>query len=453
MSYEKSFAHLDRARRVVAGAANTMSKRPERFVQGAYPVFLDHGHGAHVWDVDGHRYVDWILGLGPLTLGYGHPVVNAAIRRQLQDGACFSLPHRLEVEYAEQLLPRIPCARGDGLVRFVSTGTEADMGAARIARLATGRDVIVKCGYLGWADWTVAAEPVHPGVPKVMEELVSRFTYNDLASLDACLDEAAGNVAAIMLEPTLIEPPAPGFLEGVRERATKIGAVLIFDEIVLGWRLALAGGQEHFGVTPDLATFGKAMANGLPIAAIVGRRDVMEHAWPISGTFGGNPLGLAAASAVLGLYARDPVIRMLWTLGEKFQRGFEERAKQILVPARCVGYPVHPRIEFFLQPGDDPGRGHYTHYRLTPPLDYAMENRLAMSVFLQETAARGVLFHAAGFNTSVAHFEDPTALDQSLAACEAALEVVRAGLEADDLAARLRGRPIEASVIRAAPGG
>ena len=392
---------LDRALRVTPWGSQTRSKAPRAFPD-AYPKFLTRGLGCYVWDTENRAYIDWICSLGAVTLGHAHPVVVEAVERQIRRGTSFSLPTTLEIEVSEQFLDLVHCGR-DGMIRWVKTGSEANEAAVRVARMATGRDVVLVCGYHGWLAWYVASRPEHPGVPRAMASLVGTFAYNDLASLDAALASHEGDVAAIMLEPALIEAPQAGFLEGVRERATRHGAVLIFDEIVMGGRWALGGGQEFFGVTPDLATFGKALGGGLPVSALLGRREIMEHAYVVSGTFGGEALALAAVQAVLGVYQRERVITTLWNVGRHFQDGFNDLARSMGAPFRCLGYPCHPKIVA------------------------TYDNDELMPLLLQETSAQRVLFHRAGFNTSLAHETYPV-VERTLEACEGAFRAIQAGV-------------------------
>ena len=417
-TYPRSLDLLARARRVVPGASQTLSKGPAMFVEGAYPVYLQRGSGCRVWDVDGHEYVDYILGLASITLGYAYPAVTEAVARQLAEGSIFSLPHPLEVEISERLAALIPCAE---MVRFVKTGSEADAAAVRIARAATGREIVLFAGYHGWHEWHAITTPRSKGIPKDMGRFVAPFAYNDLDSLERALEEHRGRVAAVIMEPVLLDEPRPGFLAGVKAAAHRHGALLIFDEIVSGFRWAVGGAQEHFGVVPDLATFGKGMANGLPLAAVVGRRDLMAEFDEIfvSSTFGGDTLALAACRATLDEYARQPVIAHLWTMGRRFQDGFRALAARLGVPAECVGYPVHPKV--VIRHESD------------------AQQRLLTSLFLQETASRGVIVHFAGFNISFSHREAD--VDQSLEACAAALAAVGEAIADGRAEARLRGRP------------
>src|SRR5215813_10551708 len=403
--YQRSLDMLDRARRVVPGAAQTLSKGPSMFVEGAYPVFLERGSGCRVWDVDGNEYVDYLLGLASITLGYAYPAVVEAVTRQMERGSIFSLPHPLEVEVSERLRDVIPCAE---MSRFLKTGSEADAAAVRVARAATGRDVTLFAGYHGWHEWHAITTPRSKGIPKDFSRLIAPFQYNDLASLERALDEHHGRVAAVIMEPVLLDAPAKGFLEGVKAAAHRHGALLIFDEIISGFRWAVGGAQEYFEIVPDLATFGKGMANGLPLSAVVGRADLMREFEEIfvSSTFGGDTLALAACRATLDEYRERPVIEHLWRMGRRFQDGFTAAATRLGVPARCIGYPVHPKIVI---------------EHSSPETQ-----RLLMSLFLQETGRRGVIFHFAGFNISFSHGERD--VEETVQACDEALRVVSAAL-------------------------
>ena len=775
-SFDRSMEMLARARRSIPGASQTLSKGADMFVEGAYPVFLERGRGCRVWDVDGNEYVDYILGLASITLGYAYPAVTEAVVRQLGEGSIFSLPHPLEVEVAERLIELIPCAEQ---ARFLKTGSEANAAAVRIARAATGRDVLVycyhpdteilteegfrrvyalrigdrvatlnpetgfleyqpvlrltsrqfqgdlvhfqgrridllvtpehqiyrefrdsvgratfrlvdaqsvvgrrrptrmtagarwagassdvvripsarsirpesrldrrrghatkgitefeprafvrflgyyvtegwcrkakrpryeiklaqndgpvreriidtirtlgfrprvaghhisfaskelwqylqecgngadvkrlpqwvkaldttllaelfeamidgdgtrsragtpkkfystsktladdlcelalklgysttmgsraagpgifsngrgkrsrpvriiyhvslsrnvyrevlpqgislvpydglvycltvpnhivftrrngkavwsgNCGYHGWADWYAITTPRSKGIPKDFAQVVAPFNYNDLASLGRALDEHGGRVAAVIMEAVLLDAPAVGFLEGVKRLAHDHGALLIFDEIVTGFRWAIGGAQEHYGVVPDLATFGKGMANGLALSAVVGRAELMREFEEVfvSSTFGGDTLALAAAKATIDEFRRKPVIAHLWTVGRRFQEGFRLAVAKAGVPADCVGFPVHPKIVFRHAKDET--------------------NRMLMSLFLQETARRGVMFHFAGFNVSFSHSDAD--VDQSLEACRAALGIIGEALSDGRITERLEGRP------------
>ncbi|MBF0347406.1 MAG: aminotransferase class III-fold pyridoxal phosphate-dependent enzyme [Magnetococcales bacterium] len=373
MNLDQSKAWLERAYKVIPSASQTFSKGPTQWVRGVSPHFLERGEGAWVWDVDGNKYLDYLMALGPVILGYNDPVVKEAVTRQLEKGSVFSQMHRLEVEVAELMVELIPCAE---MVRFGKNGSDANTAAIRAARAYTGRDRIACCGYHGWHDWFIGTTTRNKGVPKAVAELTHVFQYNQLQSLKQLFDEHPGEFAAVIMEAVGVEPPAAGFLEGVRDLCRSHGALLIFDEIVTGFRVSLGGAQAHLGVIPDLATFGKAMANGLPLSAVAGPRKIMEIFDEIfySGTFGGESLSLAAGLATIRQMRDREVISHTWRHGQALldilgrlitQYGLEHVAKPL-------GYPVRSVLAF-------PDADEY-------------QARLKRSYFMQECVKRGLLY-------------------------------------------------------------
>ncbi|MBB4842408.1 glutamate-1-semialdehyde 2,1-aminomutase [Paucibacter oligotrophus] len=323
-SFEKSQAYLERAEKVIPLGSQTFSKSRTQYPIGVSPFFITHGQGSRVWDLDGNEYIDFVSSLASITLGYQDPDVNQAVRSQLDEsGVIFSLPHPLETAVAEMLCEMVPCAE---MVRFGKNGSDATAGAIRVARAFTGRDRVAVCGYHGWQDWYIGSTARHLGVPNAVRDLTHTFKYNDLASLDTLLSAHPGEFAAVILEPMNVIEPASGFLAGTKELAEKHGAVLVFDETITGFRYANGGAQELFGVTPHLATFGKGLANGYPISAIVGRRDIMKTMEDIffSFTFGGEALSLAAAKATLTKLRSAPVVQTLTAHGRKIMAGLSD---------------------------------------------------------------------------------------------------------------------------------
>lgn len=318
--YAASEAMLDRARQTIPLGAQTFSKSITQYPLGVSPYFAARGQGSKLWDVDGNEYVDFINGLASVTLGYNDPDVTAAVKAQVDHGTIFSLSSPLETEVAERLVAIVPSAE---MVRFGKNGSDATAGAVRVARAYTGRDHVLVSGYHGWQDWYIGATARNRGVPESTRALTHTFPYNDLAALDRLLDEHAGQMAAIVMEPMNVAFPAAGYLEGVRERATKHGVVLVFDETITGFRVANGGAQELFGVTPDLTTLGKGIANGYPLSAVCGQRDLMMLMEEIffSFTMGGETLSLAAARATLDKVVREPVTRHMATLGTALRDG------------------------------------------------------------------------------------------------------------------------------------
>ena len=381
----RSLELMERAREVIPGCAQTLSKGYTQFVQGVSPVFLQRGKGARVWDVDGNEYIDYIQGLLPNILGYAHDEVNAAATAQLAQGHSFSLPHPVELELAERLVRLIPCAE---MVRFGKNGSDATAGAVRAARAFTGRERVACCGYHGWQDWYIGSTARHRGVPGAVRELTHPFPYNDLEGLERVLSAHPGEFAVVIMEPVNFVMPQPGFLEGARDLAHKHGALFVFDEICTGFHLGLGGAQKRFGVTPDLACFGKAMGNGFPIACVVGRRDVMKVYEDIffSFTFGGEVASLAAAMKVLDVLEQTDALHRMETYGQRLQEGFNALVKHAGLQGRfeCVGFPVWSLIKFRDAQGVD--------------------SFLERSLFQQETVKRGLLMLVT-HNLTAAHDE------------------------------------------------
>src|SRR5579872_5059881 len=314
---------LSRARSVIPGCAQTFSKGPGMFIQGVAPNFLSRANGPYVWDVDGNRYIDYISSLGPTILGHAYGPVNDAVYEQMQQGVSFSLPHTVEVEVAELLREIIPCAQ---MARFGKNGSDATAGAVRLARGYTGRDLVLCCGYHGWQDWYIGTTSRSLGVPQAVRELTIPFPYNNLDALRQLFQKHAGKVACVIMEPVSFVPPENGYLQAVKDLCHEHDALLIFDEMVTGFRLHLGGAQSLLGVTPDLACFGKAMANGFPLSAIVGREEVMRLMETIffSFTFGGDAMSLAACKSTINEMRQNNVIEHLERVGQKLKDGCNE---------------------------------------------------------------------------------------------------------------------------------
>lgn len=317
-SFSKSEAFLDRAQQRIPLGSQTFSKSRTQYPVGSSPLFLQRGAGATVWDLDGNAYIDFVSSLLSVTLGYGDPGVTSAVRAQLEDGVIFSLPHPLETEVAELICDMVPCAE---MVRFGKNGSDATAGAVRVARAHTGRDRIISCGYHGWQDWYIGTTVRNLGVPKAVSALTTSVPYNDLDAVRDVFAAYPQEVAAIILEPMNLIWPTDGYLEGLKTIAHDNGALLVFDETITGFRFSNGGAQELFGVTPDLACFGKGLANGYPLSAVVGRRDVMMLMEEVffSFTFGGETLSLVAAKTVLERLKSDPVLDDIAALGAKLQ--------------------------------------------------------------------------------------------------------------------------------------
>ena len=422
LKIEESIRLYERSLKVIPGASQTISKRPEAFAPGGFPIFLERGRGSHVWDVDGNEYIDYIMCLGPITLGYCYPAINEAVKRQLEDGTILSLPHRLEVEAAEAIIDCVPCAE---MVRFFKSGAEATAAAVRVARAYTGREKIVSFGYHGWLDMWAAqvTGKMGRGVPQALRDLVLPFNYNDFESersLESVLKQHKDEVACIVMSPiSYWEPPRDGYLKWVRELADSYGAVLVFDEIVTGFRLALGGAQEYLGVTPDLACFAKGIASGLPISALAGKREIMElmRDLQISSTYGGELLSLAAVVAAIREYKTKRVQEYLWRQGTKLMNELNKKAKEVGVKAEWVGYAPISMFRFLY---DDPN-----------------VSRDMVILFLQECARRGVLFRRGGpVYITFSHTDDD--IERTVEVGGEALEALKEAYEKGEVHSRLK---------------
>jgi glutamate-1-semialdehyde 2,1-aminomutase len=416
--FRASLAQLERAERSIPLGSQTFSKSRVALPLGAAPLFVTHGKGGHVWDVDGNEYVDLVCGLGCVTLGYCDPFVDAAVREQLDVGMTFSLPHPLEAIVAETLIEVIPCAER---VRFGKNGSDATSAAIRLARAHTGREHILMCGYHGWHDWSIGTTSRNAGVPGAVRALTQTFAYGDLEDVARQLDVTP--VAAVMLEVmNVVEPPA-GFLEGLRELCTEHGTLLIFDETVTGFRHALGGAQACFGVTPDIATFGKGLGNGLPVSAVCGRADIMSRFEEIffSTTFGGETLALAAADAVLMRLRTEPVLETIASRGSALAAGLNSRIEKYGAHG-LLSASGHPSVIFVNLKPKDPA---------------SLWN--LRTLFLQEMCENGVLTLGT-HNMCYAHTDEDVA--KVLAAYDNVLPQLVEAEANGDAAKRLRGEPL-----------
>lgn len=314
--YIQSEKLLEKALKIIPLGSQTFSKSKIQYPYGVSPYFIKRGQGSHVWDIDGNEYIDFVNALAAVTLGYNDPDVTNAVKTQLEEGTIFSLPHELEIKVAEKIVEMVPCAE---MVRFGKNGSDVTSGAIRLARAYTKRDHVAVCGYHGWQDWYIGSTSRNLGVPKSTIDLTHTFIYNDLNTLYNVFKQYPEQIAAVIMEPMNVHEPKAGFLEEVRDLTHRNGAVFIFDETITGFRFANGGAQEYFNVVPDLATFGKGLANGYPLSAIAGRAEIMKLMEEIffSFTFGGETLSLSAAYATLTKLQREPVIERIWLQGKK----------------------------------------------------------------------------------------------------------------------------------------
>ena len=433
-----SFALQERAKRRIPGLSQLLSKRPDRFSYGVWPGYASRAEGVKVWDMDGIEYTDMSIGgIGATVLGYQDPDVDAAVRTAISNGVASSLNCPEEVELADLLCELHPWA---DMVRFGRCGGEAMAIAVRIARAATGRDKVAFCGYHGWHDWYLAAnlgtenalgehliaglDPA--GVPKALAGTALPFTYNDIQGLEAIIAAHGPQLAAIVMEPIRSEKPAEGFLARVRQLADACGAALILDEVSSGFRLNCGGAHLILGVEPDIAVFSKAIGNGYPVAAIIGRQSVMEAAQTsfISSTNWTDRVGSAAALATVRKFAKENVHRSLVRTGDAVQAGWGKLADR-------HGLSVHIG-----------GISPLSHF------SFSVSNpQVAKAYFVQSMLDQGFLA-STSFYSMFAHQESHVRAYLE-AADRAFAEIVR-GIADGTLAGKLRGAPAAAGFKRLA---
>jgi glutamate-1-semialdehyde 2,1-aminomutase len=424
---EKSYELHKHALEVIPGGTQLISRRPTGYAYGVTPVFSTRSKGCRFWDVDGNEYIDLQMSVGTNVLGYADDVVDNAVIERIRRGPVPSVSSDVELELADELIATIPCAE---MVRFCKGGGEANVIAIRIARASTGRDKIAFCGYHGWHDWYLSAnlqstdtlnnyllpgiEPV--GVPKGLAGTAIPFEWENLESLENLLTSHRGEVAAIIMEAARTFDPKPGYLEGVRELATKHDVVLIFDEVVTGFRLHIAGAQGRYGVIPDMATFAKAISNGYPFGAVTGRREVMSRCNDmfVSSTYWSDPITATAALTTIREYKKRGVQEYIEHMGKTYMAAYNARVEQWELPLRYAGtgHNVGMRWEF-----DDP-----------------LMTRQARTYYVQECNKRGI-FDPGGWHLSWAHTE--AELQELLPRMDEVFALIKDALEKGDLSQRL----------------
>ncbi|MCJ7552874.1 MAG: aminotransferase class III-fold pyridoxal phosphate-dependent enzyme [Ignavibacteriaceae bacterium] len=410
--------YYQKALELIPAVTQTLAKGPGQNIKGVAPKYLQRGKGSHVWDVDGNEYIDFNMGIGPLSLGYAYKKVDKAIKKQLEDGITFSLMHPLEVEVAELINKLVPNAES---IRYSKTGADVTSAAVRVARAFTGREKVLCCGYHGWHDWYISVTDRNKGIPQAIQDLSFTFNYNDIQSVKDSIDE---DTAAVILEPFVFEEPKNNFLKKLREVCTANGTLLIFDEMWTGFRVAIGGAQEYFGVKADLACFSKAVANGMPIAILTGRKDVMsllEKDVFFFTTFGGEALSLAAAKATINEIEEKNVPAFLAKQGKKLKDGYNKIAQELgMNYTKCTGFECRTIITF------DPSAGN--------PLEMK-------SLIQQEMIKRGILW--GGFhNMSFSHSDED--VEYTFKVYREVLPILKKAVDENNVKGYLRGEPVEA---------
>lgn len=436
ISTAKGQALYRRAKKLMPGGTQLLSKRAELYLPEQWPPYFTRARGVEVTDIDGNTFTDMsMMGIGACVLGYADPEVDAAVKAVIDEGSASTLNAPEEVELAELLCELHPWAE---MVRYSRSGGEAMMVAIRIARASSRRDKVAFSGYHGWGDWYLAAnlgddtaldgqlmpglEPA--GVPRGLKGTALPFHYNRLDQLKAIVDAHRGELGAIVMEPLRSEAPAPGFLQGVRDLATEIGAVLIFDEVTTGFRMTDGGIHKMLGVSPDIAVFAKAMANGYPMGAVIGTASVMEAAQStfISSTNWTERIGPVAALATIRKHRRDRVAAHLVRIGEVTMAGWRKAAEKTGLKIHAEGLP---------------SLGHFA-------FEYPDEATLT-TLFVQDMLDRGYLAYNQ-FKPSFAH--QPAHIEQYLTAVEATFAMIAEAVKAGDAAARLNGPVVRRGFYR-----
>jgi glutamate-1-semialdehyde 2,1-aminomutase len=385
----------------ISSELDNPERRNYQFINGHYPLFASRGEGAYLWDVDGNHYIDFNLGYGTVLLGHAHPAVTQAVQEEIARGHCLSpLWKPLQAELCELICRSIPNGEQAFLMR---TGSDATTGAVRLARVFTRRKRILRWGYNGWHDW---GTPRPGGVPPETRDLVHTFPYNDLDAVERLFAQYGKEIACVVMMPFEVDPPRPGFLEGIRDLARAHGALFVLDEMRSGFRFGLGGAQEFLGITADLVTYSKAMANGFAISCIAGRADVL---WGIrqtkmTATYFSATEAMAAALSCIRTIQTERVPERVWALGERLQTGLRAAIEQEGVPATVSGYPPCPFLEFD---------------RMDP-----RSNERAKEIFFAETAAAGLMLHPSHHWYMCAAHTDQN-IDTAVGICRNALGEVR----------------------------
>lgn len=404
---------------LIPAQTQTLAKGTGQNIKGVAPKFLQKGKGAHVWDVDGNEYIDYTMGVGPLSLGYAYHKVDEAIKEQLKAGITFSMPHPLEVEVAELIHRIVPNAES---IRYSRGGADVVSGAVRVSRAYTGKSKVLCCGYHGWHDWYISITDRNKGIPQSIQDMTFTFNYNDIQSVIDSIDD---DTACIVLEPFVFEEPKDNFLQKLRDVCTKNGIVLVFDEMWTGFRISLGGAQEYFGIKADLACFSKAIANGMPLSVLTGKKEIMsllDKDVFFFNTFGGETLSLAAAKATINEMIEKNVQTYLAKQGNKLKAGYNSIAEKLgLNYTKCSGYDCRTIITFDAEKSG------------CNPLEMK-------SLVQQEMIKRGILW--SGFhNISFSHSDDD--INYTLKAYEDLLPILKTAVEEKRVKQFLKGEPVE----------
>jgi glutamate-1-semialdehyde 2,1-aminomutase len=428
MELTRSLEIQDKFHSIIPGGSHTYAKGDDQYPE-QYPLYIDRGKGCHVWDLDGNKFIEYGMGLRAVTLGHAYEPVNEAVRRQLELGNNFVRPALLELECAEELLS---CISGAEMVKFGKNGSDVTDGAIRLSRAYTGRDLIAVCEnhpFFSVNDWFIGTTPMNSGIPKAIQDLTVKFRYDDIQSVRDLFETYPNQVAALIMEPDKGTDPKDNFLHETKKLCELNGAVFIFDEMITGFRWHLGGGQAYHGVIPDLSTFGKGIANGFSVSALLGKKEIMElggirhdreRVFLLSLTHGAEGHCLAAAQQTIRTYKQEPVIETLWNRGRRLAEGIQRSIEE------------HHLDGYFTVSGKPSCLVYGTCDQDKKP------SQKFRTLFLQETIKRGIL--APSLILSYSHTDD--VIDQTVEIIHEALAVYRKALD-EGVEKYLKSRPVQ----------
>ena len=420
-SFKNSFEYLEKSRKLIPSLTQTFSRAAYTFVEGAFPVYAKSAKGSHFIDVDDNEYIDYLCGLGPIILGHCYPRVDEAIKKQLESGILFSLPHKLELDVSELICDIVPSAE---MVKFSKTGSGSATGAVRGARAFTKKDKIAYCGSGGvWHDWYAAIISRNQGVPEFNKDLIFQFDYNDYDGLEYIFEQNKDKIACVFMEATIFDKPQNDFLNKVKKITHQNNAVLIFDEIVTGFRFANGGAQELFGVQPDITVLGKGMANGMPLSAVTGKTEYMRVFDDVffSTTYAADTLSLAAGEATILEFKEKPVVKTIWENGTLLMKQFNKITSENSINLHLAGYPVRMKVV-----------GQDTNGNDSIPL---------RSLFIQELVQRGIFVHPGVEYISFSHTKEDVA--KTIDALSDSIPIFKKAISENKIENYLKGKPIK----------
>jgi glutamate-1-semialdehyde 2,1-aminomutase len=428
LNFERSAALRKKAHAVIPGGAHTYAKGDDQFPEIS-PGFIARGEGCHVWDSEGNEFIEYGMGLRAVTLGHAYPSVVEAAYKQMLLGNNYTRPATIELECAEELLSLLPNAE---MVKFAKDGSDATTGAVRLARAYTGRDLVARCAdqpFFSVDDWFIGDTPMSAGIPQGIRDLTVQFRYNNIESLQTLFAEHPGKIACVILEAATAVEPEPNFFPQLQKLCRQHGAVFILDEMITGFRWDLGGAQKYYNIEPDLSTFGKAIANGFSLSALVGKKEIMklgglqhdkERVFLLSTTHGAENHSLAAAIETMHIYKHEKVIERLYRQGERVREGLTRVARELGVQ------------DYFQVVGKAPNLVYATRDREKKP------SQFFRALFLQEMIQQGFLMPS----LVVSFSHNDADIDRTIEAAGEALQVYKKALE-DGVEKYLVGRPVK----------